>query len=312
VAIVLTTAAVPEAVAVCLATAAGLARPPLDAAIRALWPRIVPRDRLQAAYSLDATLQELIWIVGPLLLSALLVLGGPSLPLVACAALALAGTLVYASSPSLRAPALSDHERAGGCLRSVKFTSMLAAATLYGVAVGLLTIALTAFATNHHARAAVGVLVAIWGIGSILGGVAYGTTRWRTRAEPRALLLLGLLALLLALLAIAPNIGVLAALMLALGFPLSPWLGTLNEAVQTVVPPSRTTEAFTWIFALITIGIAAGNAAGGPLIQHAGTKEAFLVAAAAAAAGAALGGMGLLISQRGAESRRLAGSPNRS
>jgi predicted MFS family arabinose efflux permease len=176
--------------------------------------------------------------------------------------------------------------------------------------VGLLTIALTAFATDHHARPVVGVLVAIWGIGSILGGMAYGTTQWRTRAQPRAFLLLGLLALLLALLAIASNVGVLAALMLALGFPLSPWLGTLNEAVQTVVPASRTTEAFTWIFALITIGIAAGSAAGGPIIQRTGTKEAFLVAAAAAAAGAALGVMGLLISKRGAASRRLVGSPN--
>jgi predicted MFS family arabinose efflux permease len=311
VAIVLTTAVVSEAVVISLATAAGIARPPLDAAIRALWPRIVPRERLQAAYSLDATLQELIWIVGPLLLSALLVLGGPSLPLVACAALALGGTLVYASSPTVQARALSVGERAGGRLASADFISLVSAATLYGVAVGLLTIALTAFATNHHARPLVGVLVAIWGIGSILGGMAYGTTQWRTRAQPRAFLLLALLALLLALLAIAPDVGVLAALMLALGFPLSPWLGTLNEAVQTVVPPSRTTEAFTWIFALITIGIAAGSAAGGPIIQRAGTKDAFLVAAAAAAAGAALGGMKLLISKRGAASRRLAGSPNR-
>jgi predicted MFS family arabinose efflux permease len=309
--VVFTTAAVPEAVTISLATAAGLARPPLDAAVRALWPRIVTHDRLQAIYSLDATLQELIWIAGPLMLSALILLGGPSLPLVACAALALAGTLLYASSHSVQAPAEADGGRARGSLRSTNFNSLCCAATLYGVAVGILTVTLTAFATNQRARAVVGVLVAIWGIGSMLGGVAYGTTRWRAQPERRAIVLLGLFALLLALLAMAPSLGVLAALMLALGLPLSPWLGTLNEAVQTLVPRSRTTEAFTWIFALITIGIAAGNAAGGPIIQHAGTKAGFLVSAAAAAAGAALGGLGLLFSERGAASQRVIESPNR-
>jgi MFS family permease len=76
VAIVITAGIVPVALTIALAAAAGVARPPLDAAVRALWPRVLPPDRLQAAYSLDATLQELIWIVGPLLLSALLLLGG--------------------------------------------------------------------------------------------------------------------------------------------------------------------------------------------------------------------------------------------
>jgi Major Facilitator Superfamily len=84
-----------------LAAAAGLTRPPVEAALRALWPRLVPASWLGAAYTLDSTVQELIWIAGPLLLAGLLVVGGPRAPLLACALLSAAGTVGYVLSPRL-------------------------------------------------------------------------------------------------------------------------------------------------------------------------------------------------------------------
>lgn len=285
----------PAAVTIALAAGAGLVRPPLDASLRALWPRVVPAARLQAAYSLDATFQELIWIAGPLLLSALLLLGGPSLPLLACAALSLAGTVTYATSPAVAGEPAAPSRRRGQGLFGLRLVSLLGAATLYGVAAGILTVTLTAFSTAHHSRAAVGVLVAVWGVGSILGGLAYGSRRWRAAPERRALWLLAALAVLLGLLAIAPGVAILALLMLPLGLPLSPWLGTLNEAVQALVSPDRVAEAFTWVYALITVGIAAGNAVGGPVIERAGTGSGFVAAGAAAGAGVVIGAAGLAI-----------------
>lgn len=286
---------VPAGAVVALAGAAGVSRPPLDAAMRALWPRIVQADRLSAAYSLDATLQELIWIVGPLLLAGLLLLGGPSLGLLACAALGVVGTFAFVSA--LQAGPAGAAERGRSDLHSLAFGSLLGAATLYGVAVGILTLALTAFATRHHARAAVGLLVAIWGIGSIAGGLAAGRVPWRRPPERRAPVLLGALACLLALLALAPGLVVLALLMLLLGLPLSPWLGTLNEAAQRLVDPTRTAEAFTWVYSLIAVGVAAGNASAGPIIQSAGTAVAFLMAGAAAGAGAVIGACGVALAR---------------
>jgi predicted MFS family arabinose efflux permease len=296
VAIVACAGSVPEGLLVAVAVAAGAARPPLDAAMRALWPRLVPGEHLRVAYSLDATLQELIWIAGPLLLACLLLIGDASLPLLACAGFSLVGTLMYSRGVAARKspPARAEPART----HSLAFGSLLSAATLYGVAAGMLTLALTAFATAHHARAAVGVLVAIWGIGSILGGIAYGAVSWRSPPERRAPLLLGALALLLAVVATAPGLVVLGLLMLPLGLPLSPWLGTLNEAAQRLVAPSRTAEAFTWIYSLIALGIAAGNAAAGPVIERAGTSVAFLLAAAAAGTGAGLGAIGLAFARR--------------
>jgi hypothetical protein len=64
------------------------------------------------------------------------------------------------------------------------------------------------------------------------------------------------------------------------------------------VPAGRTAQAFTWVYSLITIGIAAGNAIGGPTIQHAGNGAGFLFAAAAAGTGAGVGALALLIRRR--------------
>jgi MFS family permease len=78
-----------------LAAVAGLARPPVEAALRAMWPRIVPGGQVDAAYALDSTVQKLIWIAGPLLLAVLLATGSPQFPLFACAILSIGGTVLY-------------------------------------------------------------------------------------------------------------------------------------------------------------------------------------------------------------------------
>jgi predicted MFS family arabinose efflux permease len=79
-ALALTAAHLGTAGLVVLAAAAGMTRPPIEAGLRAQWPRLVPASRLDAAYALDSTLQELIWIGGPLLLAALLSPGARGCP----------------------------------------------------------------------------------------------------------------------------------------------------------------------------------------------------------------------------------------
>jgi predicted MFS family arabinose efflux permease len=291
---VLSVGSVGEGWLIAMLTGAGLTHPPLESAMRAVWPRLVAREDLDLAYSLDSTLQELIWIAGPLMLSLLLVIAGPKAPLLACAGLSVLGTIAYATSKAAgHHPASSRRGDDQSSLFSTTFSGLLVAAALYGVGCGILTLALTAFCASHGHSAAVGVLIAVWGIGSIIGGIAYSTRRWSTPPQQRAMILLTTFGALLALTAAAPNLTILSAIMLLLGLPLSPWLGTLSTAVQQVIPADRTTEAFTYTFAVITTGIAAGNALGGIVIQHNHTSRALLAAAAAALVGSGAGSIGL-------------------
>lgn len=271
-----------------LAVAAGMARPPVEAGLRALWPRLVPASQLDAAYALDSASQELIWIGGPLLLAVLLATGITQLPLLACAVASITGTALYAASPHLSAAQQPTPARTGSPLRSSRLRLLLIAAACYGAAAGILNLALVAFAAAHGGVAWAGVLVAVWGAGSLAGGIAYGRRNWQARVEWRALGCLALFGGALLLLAAAPDLAVLAVLMIPLGVPLSPWLGALSASVQHAVPPAVSTEAFTWTFAVITVTMAGGNAAGGGIIQAAGPQVAFLAAGGLVLAGAGL------------------------
>jgi MFS family permease len=176
-------------------------------------------------------------------------------------------------------------------LRSSPLRILLLASASYGAAAGILNLALVAYAATHGGVAWTGVLVAIWGVGSLAGGVAYGSRNWQVPVEWRAIGCLALFGAALVLLAAAPNLTVLALLMIPAGLPLSPWLGSLSASVQRAVPAATSTEAFTWTFAVITMGTAGGSALGGVITQGAGPQIAFLAAGALALTGAALGAL---------------------
>jgi hypothetical protein len=89
-------------------------------------------------------------------------------------------------------------------------------AACYGTAAGILNLALVAFAAARGGVAWAGVLVAIWGFGSLAGGLVYGSRNWRSQAEDRAMACLALFGAILLLLASAPGLVILALLMIPL------------------------------------------------------------------------------------------------
>lgn len=171
---------------------------------------------------------------------------------------------------------------------------LLACCACYGVSVGILNLALVAFAGAHGGVAWAGVLVAIWGTGSLAGGLAYGSRTWQSPVEGRAMICLAVFGAVLMLLAAAPDLIILALLMVGLGIPLSPWLGSLSASVQRVFPAAAATEAFAWSFAAVTVGMAAGSAISGVVIQTAGPPAAFVSAGALSLAAALFGALRLM------------------
>ena len=83
--------------------AAGASHPPLSASVRALWPQVLPAQHLrEAAYAVEATLQELFFVTGPLLV-AVIATFSPAAALLTTAALGLVGTLAFAATHPSRA-----------------------------------------------------------------------------------------------------------------------------------------------------------------------------------------------------------------
>ncbi|CAM5239039.1 hypothetical protein SCALM49S_07436 [Streptomyces californicus] len=81
---------------------AGVATPPLEGGLRALWPSVLKsEDRVHRAYAMDAVAQEIMFTVGPLLVTLLVSLWSPAAALLVINALGVLGALsVVLSEPS--------------------------------------------------------------------------------------------------------------------------------------------------------------------------------------------------------------------
>ena len=90
---------------------AGFATPPLEPCLRALWPDLVDDDDLDAALSLDAATQELVFIIGPTLVAAAAAVINPEAAVWMAALLGVLGAITFArTAPS---QAWEPHDDAG-------------------------------------------------------------------------------------------------------------------------------------------------------------------------------------------------------
>src|SRR6266540_5789521 len=87
-----------------LAALGGASLPPVAACLRALWSELLGRGaELQAAFSVEAIVQELIFVVGPPLVAILAAVFAPAAAMLGIAILLLAGIGVFAGAPASRA-----------------------------------------------------------------------------------------------------------------------------------------------------------------------------------------------------------------
>ncbi len=260
---------VPVAAVVALAASAGALQPPIAGCIRALWSEIAgDGDALETAYALDATTQEVIWTLGPLLVGSTAGLISPGVAVLLCAGITVCGTLFFARSRlSSGWRAVARERSRAGALGSPGLRALLATVLLAGVVIGAVEVGLPALAVQLGARWSAGPLLALFSIGSMAGGLLYSARSWRLAIGLRYRAMLLTMAL-----AAAPLIAVHS---LAAGFLLSalaglfvaPMFSSQFSLVGALAPVGTATEAFTWHRAATIAGMAAGSALGGSLID---------------------------------------------
>jgi MFS family permease len=272
----------PVVVVAGLAALAGMAFPPLSGAMRALWPGLVPPARRHAIFALESVGVEITFILGPLLLvGGLAAATSPGVGLVTCAALILAGALAFASAPSSRRwrPAGGPRTLAGA-LASPALLALMLAVACAGASFGAIEIAAAGAAEEGGSQALVGPLLAVWALGSMIGGVL--TARGRAPADPRRRLAVMLAATALAdvLVALAPGLIVLGLTLFLAGAFIAPAFATLFAMVSELAREGTITESYTWITTGVAAGAAAGAAVGGALVDAVSTHAAMGFAAA--------------------------------
>lgn len=296
----------PTPTLVALSMLAGLTYPPMSPAMRAAWRVIFsdPASR-RVAFALDATSVELIFVGGPLLVSLLLAVAVPVVPLLATAALMAVGGTAYCrteaarlSRPSRRPESVTspppDNARPRSVVTAAGVTALLLVMLALSIGFGQLDTSLAATAglllggTSH-----VGVLFAAIAGGSTVGGLVYGARSWpfdERRAMPVLLalfaVLLGTMTLLMTL--PQPNLWVVLALLAVTGATIAPTLIMQQSLLDHLAPADQLNEAQAFLSAANTTGAAAGTALAGVLIDYQGLDWSFGGAALFAAAAAAI------------------------
>lgn len=275
----------PAAVLVVIAGGIGAALPAIAPAVRALLRAVmVERATRESAYALESVIQELIWITGPLVVGIVIALGSPSLALLLCAALTLCGTALFIGSPASRArPVTAAPGRSGGLRALPELRSLLVPVTLMGLAIGATEVGLPSLALHAGSRASAGLLLAMWSLGSMIGGLLHGSRDWSLGLAERYRRLLAGAVLCAAPLVFAHSIpfGVVGALLT--GLAIAPVFSCQYALVGGIVPEGAETEAFTWMSSALVAGIAGGSALGGAIIGPGGVSAPFMVSCAALA-----------------------------
>jgi len=270
-------AGAPVAVDVALAALAGAVQPPIAGCIRALWS-LLARDSetLETAYALDATTQELIWTLGPLLVGSTAVLLSPAAAVLACAAITVCGTVFFATAKlSSESRGQAPERSRAGALTSPGLRALLVTVLFAGVVIGAVEVALPALAVQHGARWSTGPLLALFSVGSMAGGLAYAATRWRSSIGPRYAMLLAAMAAGVAPLIAVHALGAAYPLSVLAGLGVAPMLSCQFSLVGALAPAGTATEAFTWHRGATIAGMAAGSTLGGSLVDAHGAGGAF-------------------------------------
>jgi predicted MFS family arabinose efflux permease len=276
-------------VLIALAAAAGLATPPLVPCLRTILPDVVDdADALRAAYALDAAVTEGTWIAGPPLGLAVAGLWSPGAALAAGGVVLLVGTCAFAAQSASRrwhAP----HQRTATSRRTplgdASVRSLVLVAAAMGLLFGAAELGVTAVATSHGGASAAAPLLALWGVGGLLGGLAAGRLGGGAR-DPRglALVLTGLAGGHLALALTTDSLASTAIVLILAGTAIAPTYATLYSMVEQTSPAETLTEAFAWLAASAALGNALGTAIAGTLLDGAGPAAVFVFAGIAGAA----------------------------
>jgi MFS family permease len=277
------------------AAAAGGLMPPVGASLRSLWPRMFADAELRAAaYALEASLQEITFIVGPLLVALLTAAASPVLALGVAAVVGGVGTMLIALAEPVRAWRPEEERHAAsilGALESRGVLTIIGLSGCLGLGFGATEVGFPAFAELHGGAELGSIPLSLFAGGSLVGGLVAGA---RVTMPPLRLLRVSavLLTLGLALPLLGWSLPSMAALAFLAGLAIAPVVMSAYGLVDAVAARGTAAEAFSWITTAVFAGFSVGMALGGTLIDAYGAKSSFVLGTASAALGAVLVAVG--------------------
>lgn len=271
----------PRALTYVFAAVSGAALPQVGASVRTRWSHLLdePGEK-QTAFALEAVLDEVVFVVGPVVVTLLATSWHPVAGLTFALVTGVLGTFAFALQRGTEPPAgigrTTDGVRPAMPWRVV-LPLALVCLTL-GALFGAAEVTTVAFAEEQGRRWIAGWLLAAWSSGSLVAGLVTGAIAWRSGPDVRLRWGSAAMALAMAPLMFIHSVPLMAVVLLVGGMAIAPTMIGAMTMVEQGVPSGRLTEGMAILHTGIVAGVAPGAAVAGYVVDHSGASAAYAVA----------------------------------
>lgn len=289
------------------AAVAGAFLVPVFSVVRQSLSVLVPAEQQRTAFAFDSVCTEVTFMVGPVLAAFLATSSSTAVALtVVGASTVLAGVALFWANPPTTSVqrdarhggpttvaqagtpvATAEPAVAGRTWLSPGLLIVLASASSVAVLLNGTDVSIVAALEDWGRPGSVGWVVALWCLGSAVGGLVYGASP----LDLHPLTLVGLFGLFTLPAAFAQTPTQLAVAIVISGLPCAAALSSINASLVRMVPEHRRGEVMGWSGTANTLGGAIGAPVCGAVIDALGAQAGF---GFAAGAGVVLAGTGLL------------------
>ncbi|MEU1510268.1 MFS transporter [Kitasatospora sp. NPDC005748] len=261
--------------------------PSTGAMVRARWAHLYRDEapKLHTAYSFEAVVDEICFIVGPILSIGLATAVFPEAGVLLAGLFLMVGVVLFAGQRSTEPPVHPAARHAGSSvIRNRGLQVLILTFVATGAIFGSVEVVTVAFSEAQGHKSVASVILALWAFGSCLAGVVFGTLRLKGSMAARffggvLFMAVSMVPLLLAAESVRGVGGLIAvgAALLVAGIAISPTLITAMALVERLVPASQLTEGMTWTTTGLALGVALGSSAGGWVVDASGAAAGYWV-----------------------------------
>ncbi|OKL48490.1 hypothetical protein BSR28_02005 [Boudabousia liubingyangii] len=258
-----------------LAAIAGAFSGSIGAMVRSRWSHLLEDPKkLKSAFALESALDELVFMLGPVLATALTASVHPASGLVLAILFALFGGMWFFSLkstqpvPSKTLPVDPQVAERGSVMRYPALWAIGATFVGAGTLFGALDVSILEFTKVLGHPATSGIQLGIMAGGSLVGALIYGSRDWplplwAMYLAGMALLSIGVTGFLFAHTQITMGI-----IMFVAGLVVAPIITIAYSIVEFAIPRQQITEGLTWMNTFMNLGVALGSFTGGVFVDH--------------------------------------------
>lgn len=235
-------------------------------------------EHQHTAMSMEQVVDELSFVLGPALAIGLATGWFPEAGFIAATLFYLIGSLIFLAERSTEPPVDKvAHHDTSLAIRVPGILILACVLFMTGAIFGSNEVTAVAVAKDQGHPSASGLVVALFALGSAAAGVWFGGRRL-TRSLPSLLVVgTGGMFLLEAPILLTEQLVPIAIVMMFAGAATAPTLIISMQLAQRLVPGTQVNEAMSVVLTGLMIGIAAGSALSGTVIENVGPHSGFIV-----------------------------------